>query len=200
MKRFRFFVVLLLPFLLGMKPIGFKGKASSSTQASVLKDTIPAGMPGVAGSAVTIGDSASEWYMSSNWTASSSYTCTQLTFQVYRTGTGQNLTCYIYSDTGSAPNALLATSTTTITAASIVTNASFDATNDVLFSFAGQAITNGTSYYAVLKVAGVDGSNRDVLNMDNGAPGTGKIVKGDATPAWSDNFATRKLYVRIYGF
>lgn len=201
MKRFLVLLSIALALLLPSEAARRRFVPPTAV-ASVLKDTTPSTAPSDIGSAITIGDSAGEQYLGSDWTASSSYTLTQITAQAYKTGTGQPMTCYIYSNSSLLPGTLLATSTTSAITPSQTSG--FTSANDVIYAFAGLSITNTTVYFVVFRVAATSGSNRNIMNMDNGAPGVGVITQAadvaGSPGVFTNNQASRKLYIRIYGF
>lgn len=131
---------------------------------------------------------------------SSSYTITRVEYYLKKTGTGGgDITAQIWSSTGSAgsesPNALLASSTTTVGAGDVGGTKAF-----VSFDFSGQAVSSGTKYFLVMKTPSVgDSSNYydwtlgSVYNTTNF-----ETVRGDATPSWAVVNGGRGGYCRVY--
>ena len=143
---------------------------------------------------------ASTTYVGTLVAPASSYTATRLEFNLKKTGTGGNtITAEIWSATGSAgsetPNALLATSTTTVDASGVSTTKGF-----VAFDFAGQAIASGTKYFFVMKTP----STGDTSNHYNFTVGSSynttnfQTVRADATPTWAEANGGRGGYCRSY--
>jgi hypothetical protein len=143
---------------------------------------------------------ASTTYVGTLVAPASSYTATRLEFHLKKTGTGGNtITAEIWSATGSAgsetPNALLATSTTTVDASGVSATKGF-----VAFDFAGQAIASGTKYFFVMKTPSTgDTSNYYNLTLGSSYNTTNfQTVKADATPTWSEANGGRGGYCRSY--
>jgi len=143
---------------------------------------------------------ASTTYVGTLVAPASSYTATRLEFYLKKTGTGGGtITAEIWSATGSAgsetPNALLATSTTTVAASGVSATKGF-----VAFDFAGQALASGTKYFFVMKTPTPgDGSNYYNLTLGSSYNTTNfETVKADATPTWSEANGGRGGYCRSY--
>ncbi len=143
---------------------------------------------------------ASTTYVGTLVAPASSYTATRLEFYLKKTGTGGGtITAEIWSATGSAgsetPDALLATSTTTVAASGV------SATEDwISFDFAGQAIASGTNYFFVMKTPTPgDTSNYYKFTLGSSYNTTNfETVRGDATPTWAVANGGRGGYCRSY--
>ena len=143
---------------------------------------------------------ASTTYVGTLVAPASSYTATRLEFHLKKTGAGGNtITAEIWSATGSAgsetPDALLATSTTTVAASGVSATKGF-----VAFDFSGQAIASGTKYFFVMKTPTPgDTSNYYNLTLGSSYNTTNfQTEKADATPTWSEANGGRGGYCRSY--
>jgi len=143
---------------------------------------------------------ASSTYVGTLVAPASSYTATRLEFHLKKTGTGgDTITAEIWSATGSAgsetPDALLATSTTTVAASAVSATKGF-----VAFDFAGQAIASGTKYFFVMKTPTTgDASNYYNFTLGSSYNTTNfETDKADATPTWSTANGGRGGYCRSY--
>lgn len=96
-------------------------------------------------------------YASSKFTAGSSYSLAKLTVKLLKAGSPSfTITAYIYSTPTNDPVNLLATSTDTLSAASVSTSAT-----DYTFNFSNYGLISGTSYSWALGCSSVgDSSNR----------------------------------------
>lgn len=143
---------------------------------------------------------ASSTYVGTLVAPSSSYTATRLEFYLKKTGTGGGtITAEIWSATGSSgsetPDALLATSTTTVAASGVSATKGF-----VAFDFAGQAIASYNKYFFVMKTPTTgDNSNYYDLTLGSSYNTTNfETVRGDATPTWAVGNGGRGGYCRAY--
>ena len=111
-------------------------------------------------------------YISTSFTAGSSYTLARVAVHMYNNSTGTpNLSLSLYSDDGSGnPSTLLATANNTINAADIYTYWPIA----VLFSFNNYSIVSGTKYHLVLSVDAVL-SNTGLFPLTNTSVAEQKI-------------------------
>lgn len=142
-------------------------------------------------------DSANRVYVGTDFVAASSYTLTRFDLYLLRIGspTG-NITAYIYSNSGGAPNTLLGTSTNTIDASTIS-----DASPEwITWNFSGVSLSNGTVYWIEITKSAGDDSNYigDYLGYTTFS---GRTVKWgtDATLGVS-SYDNSQLNHRIYGY
>lgn len=133
-------------------------------------------------------------YSLTQFTASSSYTLTEADFQLRKTASAaQTIDARIFSNNAGPndPNALLATSTNTLAASTIVADTYY------AFTFSGFALTNGTIYWIGMKATPIDGAQFPIWRA---IAGSGRTEFGDATAtSWSQytgnpHAGTYKLY------
>lgn len=130
--------------------------------AYTLKDNDTTG-----GDTLGFGNGTSSGY-GGGFTTTSAFTLKRVALDLKKvsapTGT---ISCKIYSDSGGSPNALLATSTTTIDATTLTT--SFGVWYNFVFNL---ALSNATKYWIQVSTTGSDGANYLQWNVQTGG-GTG---------------------------
>lgn len=106
----------------------------------------------------SFGTTAGREYIGMSWVAGSSYTLTLVIPKMQKSGSPtQTLTGYIYSGVANLPGVVLATSTNTIAASSLVASpGDYIGTG---FMFAGLALTNAVQYHFVMQSSANNASN-----------------------------------------
>ena len=124
---------------------------------------------------------------------SSDYALTRLSMKLKihaGTPTG-NVTAYVYSNNAGKPGTLLATSTTTISAATVTSTAAW-----FTWDFAGIALTSGTTYHLVLATDNPSDTNSLQFRANTG---TGKSVNCSADAStWSSLSTNSQNDFRAY--
>jgi hypothetical protein len=133
------------------------------------------------------GDNAARLYLSSSWTAGSSYTIRRVVVLLYTAGSPTfDVQVQIQGDSAGAPSGTaLCTSTTTINAATLTGTAT--AYN---FDFAvGTAITSGTKYHIVTTSSTLGDASNYVKVRINYAGATGQDLYSWNGSGWSPRYS-----------
>jgi len=131
------------------------------------------------------------------FTADANYTLTKAAFCCHSVTLSptHTLTGKIYSKTSDTayedePNALLATSTNTVDASTLVAGVYFE------FLFAGLALTSGEDYWAFCETNGTDASNYFNLRYDS--TGSGSRVSRYIAGTWYNVDTSAEMYLKLY--
>jgi hypothetical protein len=123
--------------------------------------------------------SADRKYIATEVVATSSYSLTEIKVNLTKVlSPTMDINCYLYSDTASNPTSLLATSSTTLNAASITNGA------DHAFAFDGSfTVVSGTKYWIVLKGSAVDTNN--YVSWNAASSGGSLMIDADGVGTWT---------------
>ena len=142
--------------------------------------------------AVTLGQTSARKYDAGEIVAGASFTCTKIALSLGRIGTGTPvLTGYIWANNAGQPGTLLGTSTNTVNGTTLNSAAPTVAE----FTFAGVALTNGTTYWFGVMADVIDAAN--YTQVYGGATSTAnQYVSPDGT-TWTAN-STRRIHCSLY--
>lgn len=136
------------------------------------------------------------WFCS--WTPSSSFLCSKVEFYGYRSGATsltRTLIAYIYSSTGTAPDAQLYTGNT-LTFGDIDTSAYY-----MPWTFANVQLDASTQYFFGLFASNISTTTVIYLRYKNtGSLRNSFSSTSIASPTWGTEDSTSELRMKIYGY
>lgn len=187
MEKYIIFLILcLFPCVLRADTVVVVGKPLSGY---TLQQDLPATKDNNAARA--LGSGSIDVYVGGSFTASANYTCTKIEFYVDSiTGdpSARTYTGYLYSNGTNEPGSALETATATISGADIV--AGYNA-----FTFAGEALASGTTYWFVIKV---DQAAAAYISIRYDSTDAKIVVRGDSTPTWTASDVSSQICIKVY--
>lgn len=115
--------------------------------------SVDSSLPSTSGT-YPIGDNTARKYMTAKLVASEDYTICGLIIRGYKVGNGQDLTAFIYSDSGGLPGAQVGAGSNTVTKSTIGKSE-----EDINFVNMSASLTNGNTYWIVIVASSTNGSH-----------------------------------------